>query len=61
VRGERAKVRVIERFWVALMLREVMFEAPICHVCDSFNVARGTLQVNTSTVGWLRSVASIKS
>ena len=43
--GERAKVVVLERFWVALMLRSIIFESPIRQVCEAFRVARGTLQV----------------
>jgi hypothetical protein len=39
-------VVLIERFWVALMLRSIMFEAPIRQVCEAFHVARGTLQVS---------------
>ena len=42
--GESAKVLVMERFWVMLMLREVMFEAPLPSVCQDFGVTRGTLQ-----------------
>ena len=42
--GESAKMLVMERFWVMLMLREVMFEAPLPSVCQDFGVTRGTLQ-----------------
>jgi hypothetical protein len=44
--GERAKVVLIKRFWVALMLRSIILEAPIRQVCEAFHVARGTLQVS---------------
>ena len=42
--GESAKMLVMERFWVMLVLRGVMFEAPLPSVCQDFGVTRGTLQ-----------------
>ncbi|EKX38827.1 hypothetical protein GUITHDRAFT_115154 [Guillardia theta CCMP2712] len=38
------RVEILERFWVTLMLRDLILEAPIQDVCSRYKMSRGTVQ-----------------
>ena len=57
--ADAEKLRILKRFWIALMLQQLIKEEPLSKVAESFGIERGFLQnLCSTTTGFASMVQS---